>query len=213
MTTSLLKANKEWASKIAKEKPNFFQDLTLAQKPEILWIGCSDSRVPPTDLIQLGPGDIFVHRNIANIFVHSDLNLLSVLQYAVDFLKVKHIIVCGHSGCGGIVAAMDNRQYGIVDNWLRNIKDLYTIHKAKIEELKNPDERLNFLIQLNVMKSVQAVCHTTIVQNAWAKGEKISVHGWYYQLCDGILRELCVQSKQHVEDIYNMVADKKDILL
>ncbi|TPX38769.1 carbonic anhydrase [Synchytrium endobioticum] len=208
----LLQANKEWATKVANQSPNFFHDLSLAQSPEILWIGCSDSRVPPTDLVQLGPGDIFVHRNVANVVVHSDLNLLSVLQYAVDVLKVKHIIVCGHYGCGGVLAAMGNQQIGIIDNWLRNIKDIYVAYRSKIESLSDPKQRAELLVELNVHRSVQAVCHTTIVQNAWARGQQVSVHGWCYRISDGTIRDLkqCVKGLDEVEDVYNLVADEKD---
>ncbi|TPX30230.1 carbonic anhydrase [Synchytrium microbalum] len=209
--SQLLQANKQWASKVAREKPGFFHDLSIGQKPEILWIGCSDSRVPPTDLVQLGPGDMFVHRNIANVVVHSDLNLLSVIQYAVDVLKVKHIIVCGHYGCGGVLAAMGNHQYGLIDNWLRAIKDTYMIYRSKIESLTDPKERAELLIELNVIRSVQAVCHTTIVQNAWARGQPISVHGWCYRLSDGVIRDLklCVKGLNEIDDVYNLVADEK----
>ena len=190
LLNDLLKQNKNWAKRIAEEDPNFFQQLSNQQKPEILWIGCSDSRVPATEIIDVLPGTVFVHRNISNLVIHTDLNCLSVIQYAVDVLKVKHIIVCGHYGCGGIAAALENRSHGLIDNWLRHIKDIYRIHEKTLNAVPEGGKRINRLCELNVIEQVNNICHTTLLQHAWEKGQSISVHGWIYDTSDGILRDL-----------------------
>ncbi len=165
----LLLENKAWAKAKVEDDPQFFERLVNIQKPEFLWIGCSDSRVPPTEITQTQPGEIFIHRNIANMVVHTDMNLLSVLQYAVEVLQVDHVIVCGHYGCGGVKAAMTNQSYGIIDTWLRNIKDVYRHHKDQIDALENEDDRLNKLIELNVKEQLLNVAKTSIIQEAWLK--------------------------------------------
>jgi carbonic anhydrase len=185
----LFKNNKDWAESILKEDPGFFKRLSKIQVPEYLWIGCSDSRVPSNELINLAPGEVFVHRNIANLVVHTDLNCLSVIQYAVEVLKVKHIIVCGHYACGGIKAALDDRDHGLIDNWLGHIKDVSRIHAAELEGL-NEDDKQNRLCELNVIEQVSNVCNTTIVKNAWIAGAELSVHGWIYNISNGILKDI-----------------------
>ena len=196
----LLENNKKWASKIKAANPDFFSKLSKQQHPEYLWIGCSDSRVPANEIVNMLPGEIFVHRNIANLVIHTDLNCLSVIQYAVDVLKVKHIIVCGHYGCGGIKAAMDNLEHGLIDNWLRNIKDVYRYYQMTIDSHADEKERTNLLCELNVIEQVANVCHTTIVQSAWKSGQELTIHGWIYGIEDGILKDLNV-SVSNVSEI------------
>ena len=188
----LFDKNKKWAEKMKESNPDFFLNLSKQQKPEYLWIGCSDSRVPANQIVDLLPGEIFVHRNIANVVVHTDLNCLSVIQFAVEVLKVKHIIVCGHYGCGGIKAALENKDHGLIDNWLRNVKDVYRYHQNKIDSIQDGKERLNRMCELNVVEQVSNVCNTTIVQSAWKTGQNLSVHGWIYNIEDGILKDLDV---------------------
>lgn len=192
----LFDRNRQWAERVREADPAFFHDLAREQKPEYLWIGCSDSRVPANQIIDMSPGQVFVHRNIANVVVHTDLNCLSVIQYAVEVLKVKHIIVCGHYGCGGIQAAMEDREHGLIDNWLHNIRDVYRFHKKRFEALPDERKRLDLLCELNVVEQVVNTCHTTIVQGAWRSGQELAVHGWIYNLADGILRDLnvCIAS-------------------
>ncbi|KAI9095133.1 carbonic anhydrase 2 [Phlyctochytrium arcticum] len=185
----LLQNNKEWAAKMVAERPDFFTALADQQSPEILWIGCSDSRVPANQLMELLPGEVFVHRNIANIVHSADLNAHSVLQFAVDVLKVKHVIVCGHYGCGGVAAALTNKQFGLVDHWIKSIKDLYSQHEASLEGLPE-SEKLDRMVELNVTRSVEGVAHSTIVQNAWARGQTLAIYGWAYRLNDGIINDL-----------------------
>lgn len=188
----LFESNREWAQRIENEHPGFFEQLSRQQKPEYLWIGCADSRVPANEIINLPPGEVFVHRNIANVVVHTDLNCLSVIQYAVDVLKVKHIIVCGHYGCGGVQASMDSRNHGLIDNWLRHIRDVYRLYSSELEGIDNPDDRRDRLCELNVIEQVSNVCNTTMVRDAWANGQPLAVHGWIYRLEDGLLRDLDV---------------------
>ena len=185
----LLQQNKLWAANIKATDPGFFQTLAKEQTPRYLWIGCADSRVPSTQLVGLIPGQMFVHRNVANIVVHTDFNCLSVIQYAVDVLGIKHIIVCGHHGCGGVKAAMENVQHGLIDNWLRHVQDIVHGHQELLDE-KDEDKRLNRLCELNVIEQVFNVARTTIVQNAWQRGQDLTVHGWIYSLEDGLLRDL-----------------------
>ncbi|MBU1863046.1 MAG: carbonate dehydratase [Candidatus Omnitrophica bacterium] len=185
----LFDRNLAWADAIKKKDPEFFSRLSEQQNPEYLWIGCSDSRVPANQIVDLPPGEVFVHRNIANVVVHTDLNCLSVIQFAVEVLKVKHIIVCGHYGCGGIKAAMENQEHGLIDNWLRHIKDVSRFHAKKLKGL-TPDEKFDMLCELNVIEQVKNVCSTTIVQHAWKKGCELSIHGWIYNIKNGVLKEL-----------------------
>jgi len=186
----LLENNKEWAEKIKSEDPQFFEELGKQQSPEYLWIGCADSRVPATEIVNLMPGEIFVHRNIANMVIHTDLNCLSVIQYAVEVLKVKHIIVCGHYGCGGVNAAMGSCSHGLIDNWLRHIKDVYRVHKDTVDALETEEEKSNKMCELNVLEQVTNITQTTIVQDAWAKKQDLSVHGWIYDIHDGVIKDL-----------------------
>jgi carbonic anhydrase len=181
--------NAAWATAIKKDNPNFFSNLAKGQSPEYLWIGCSDSRVPANQLANLMPGEMFVHRNIANVVVHSDLNCLSVIQYAVQVLEVKHVIVCGHYGCGGVKAALGEQKNGLIDNWLRHIKDVRHTQAKRFEGLSN-DEKHDLLCELNVKAQVRNVCATTFVQNAWKKGKNVSIHGLIYDLKDGLLKDL-----------------------
>ena len=198
--------NENWAKSVEKEHPGFFKKLSQQQAPEYLWIGCSDSRVPANEIVGLMPGDVFVHRNIANVVVHSDLNCLSVLQFAVEILKVKHVIICGHYGCGGVKAALTNEKHGLIDNWLRTIKDTYRAHEKEIQSLKTQEERVSRLCELNVIEQVKSVVHTTIVQEAWDRGQELAVHGLIYSIADGLLRDLnvCVTSKDQLDHIYQI---------
>ncbi len=185
----LFERNLDWAAAVEKEQPGFFSKLASRQHPEYLWIGCSDSRVPANQIIDLPPGDVFVHRNIANVVVHSDLNCLSVIHYAIEVLKIKHIIVCGHYGCGGIKAAMGDKQFGLIDNWLGHIRDVSRFHADKLENL-SPDDRFDALCEINVVEQVTNVCNTTSVQTAWRNGLDLSVHGWIYDIENGLLQNL-----------------------
>ncbi len=198
--------NESWAKLVEKEHPGFFGKLSKQQAPEYMWIGCSDSRVPANEIVGLLPGDVFVHRNIANVVVHSDLNCLSVLQYAVEILKVKHIIVCGHYGCGGVKAALTNEKHGLIDNWLRTIKDTYCTHEKEIRSLATEEQKVSRLCELNVIEQVKSVAHTTIVQEAWDRGQQLAVHGFIYSIADGLLRDLnvCVTSKDQLHHIYQI---------
>ena len=186
----LFKNNKEWAESITKEDPDFFTNLSKLQSPEYLWIGCSDSRVPSNQLLNLAPGEVFVHRNIANMVIHSDLNCLSVIQYAVEVLKVKHIIVCGHYGCGGIKASMENSDHGLIDNWLGHIKDVHRLHADELKKISDATDKFHRLCELNVIEQVNNICNATIVKNAWKNGASLSVHGWIYNIENGILKDI-----------------------
>jgi carbonic anhydrase len=188
----LLDQNREWAEAITASDPEFFQTLAKQQTPKFLWIGCADSRVPATQLVGMVPGEMFVHRNVANVVVHTDFNCLSVMQYAVDVLKVDHIIVCGHHGCGGVKAAMDNLQLGLIDNWLRHVQDVIRDHEPELMNITDDTHRLDRLCELNVVEQVLNVASTTIVQNAWQRGQELVVHGWIYGLENGMLRDLGV---------------------
>ena len=202
----LFDTNREWATRIKESNPNFFLKLSNQQTPEYLWIGCSDSRVSENLLVGKMPGEIFVHRNIANIVVPSDLNCLSVMQFAVEVLTVKHIIVCGHYGCGGIKAAMDNQEHGLIDNWLRHIKDVYRYHQNRIDSFQSNEDKFNLLCELNVIEQVANVCHTTIVQNAWKSGRELAVHGWIYAIETGLLKDLdvCITKKSEISKIHQI---------
>jgi carbonic anhydrase len=188
----LLDQNRAWAENIKASDPNFFTALAKQQSPQFLWIGCADSRVPSTQLVGVAPGEMFVHRNVANVVDHTDFNCLSVMQYAVDVLKVEHIIVCGHHGCGGVKAAMDNVQFGLIDNWLRHVQDVILEHEETLAKIDDLDERFDRLCELNVIEQVRNVARTTIVQSAWQRGQELVVHGWIYGLQDGLLRDLGV---------------------
>lgn len=187
--SNLLEKNKKWADAINQEDPDFFTKLAKQQKPKYLWVGCSDSRVPATQIVDLEPGEIFVHRNIANQVIHTDLNCLSVIQYAVEVLKVEHIIVCGHYGCGGVQASMSDVQHGLIDNWLRHIKDVSRFNAEELENCK-PEEKFDRLCELNVLEQVHNVSNTTIVKNAWKSAQNLSIHGWIYNIENGILKNL-----------------------
>jgi carbonic anhydrase len=202
----LLENNRRWAARRLTEDPAFFARLSAQQRPKYLWIGCADSRVPANEIIGLLPGEVFVHRNVANVVVHTDLNCLSVLQYAVEVLRVSDVIVCGHYGCGGVQAALDARQYGLIDNWLRNVRDVSWRYQAELEAAG--DGQLDLLCELNVGQQVANVCHTTIVQNAWARSQDLTVHGWIYRLADGLLRdlELNIDGPQQISPVYRMDA-------
>ncbi len=188
-----------WATSIKEKDPEFFTRLSKQQTPEYLWIGCSDSRVSANQIINLQPGEVLVHRNIANVVVHTDLNCLSVIQFAVEVLKVKHIIICGHYGCGGIKAALENQEHGLIDNWLRHIKDVIRFNAEKFAGLDH-EEKLDLLCELNVKEQITNICNTTIVRNAWKQGEELSVHSWIYSIENGILKDLdtCVTSPQNL---------------
>jgi carbonic anhydrase len=186
----LLEDNKKWAGGMVSLDADFFTNLADIQTPDFLWIGCSDSRVPANEITGTQPGEMFVHRNIANMVVHTDLNLLSVLEYAVVHLKVKHIIVCGHYGCGGVKAAMDTRSYGLINKWLRNIKDVYRFHQDELNGIASEEERVNRLVELNVKEQVMNLAKTSIIQRAWKEENRPSIHGWVYGLTDGILKPI-----------------------
>ena len=196
----LFERNRAWAAAVKEEEPGFLSMLSQQQAPEYLWIGCSDSRVPANQIVSLPPGQVFVHRNIANLVVHTDLNCLSVIQYAVEILKVKHIIVCGHYGCGGIKAAMENQDHGLIDNWLRHIKDVIRFTTTKLAGL-DQEQKSDLLCELNVIEQDKNVCNTTIVQNTWKAGVELSVNGWIYNINNGILKDLgtCITSTQQLE--------------
>jgi len=185
----LFERNLAWAQAITENDPEYFQNLAAQQSPEFLWIGCSDSRVPANQIINLPPGQVFVHRNIANVVVHTDLNCLSVIHFAVEVLKVKHIIVCGHYGCGGVIAAMEDKDHGLIDNWLRHIRDVDRFNSKKLESL-GKHERLDALCELNVKEQVTNVCNTPIVQKAWNEGQSLHIHGWIYNIRNGLLKDL-----------------------
>lgn len=190
----LLHNNQAWAADRVKRDPSFFSRLATQQAPEFLWIGCSDSRVPANEIVGLDPGELFVHRNVANVVVHTDLNCLSVLQFAVDVLKVKHVIVCGHYGCGGIRAAMEKDSHGLIDNWLRHVQDVERAHDAELPGISDRDARVDRLCELNVIDQVGNVARTTVVQDAWQRGQGVELHGWIYGLTDGLITDLQVKT-------------------
>lgn len=206
----LLENNKKFVEETLKTDPNFFTHLAKEQTPPLLWIGCSDSRVPANQITGTHPGEVFVHRNIANMVVHTDMNMLSVLDYAVNVLKVQHVIVCGHYGCGGVKAAMGNQSVGIIDNWIRHIKDVYRLHHIELDAIENEGERLNRFIELNVKEQVFDLAKTSIVQGAWARGQELILHGWVYGLNSGYVTDLEVDldSTQDVEKMYRLQLKK-----
>lgn len=198
--------NKAWSENIKKERPDFFSNLEKQQTPKYLWIGCSDSRVPANQICGLEPGQVFVHRNVANVVTHTDFNCLSVLQYAVEVLKVEHVIVCGHYGCGGVNAALANQSFGLIDNWLRHIKDVLFEYKSELEKITDLKQRQDKLAELNVKAQVYNLCYTTIVQECWKRRQPLSIHGWIYGLQDGRLKDLnlCISSAEQVDQTYLM---------
>jgi len=188
--SDLIDNNRRWAAGVERREPGFFDRLSRQQAPRYLWIGCADSRVPANEIVGLMPGELFVHRNVANLVVHSDLNCLSVLQYAVEVLRVEHVIVCGHYGCGGVRAALSTQPLGLIDNWLRHIRDVHLWNREELAAIGDPIARVDRLCELNVEAQVANVCHTTIVQDAWGRGQAVTIHGWIYSLHDGLLRDL-----------------------
>jgi carbonic anhydrase len=202
----ILDNNKKWVESALAKDPNFFEELAKGQTPPLLWIGCSDSRVPANEIIGAKPGEVFVHRNIANMVVHSDMNMLSVLDYAVNVLKVKHVIVCGHYGCGGVKAAMGNQSIGIIDNWIRHIKDVYRLHNQYLDMIDDETERFNAFVEINVKEQVYDLSKTSIVQAAWKNGQELSLHGWVYGLNSGFVTDLNVNFSSNVEldEVYQL---------
>ncbi len=202
----ILDNNKQWVVNQLQIDPNYFKDLSQGQNPPLLWIGCSDSRVPANEIIGAKPGEVFVHRNIANMVIHSDMNMLSVLDYAVNALKIKHVIVCGHYGCGGIKAAMGNNSIGIIDNWIRHIKDVYRLHHAELNAIENENDRFNRFVEVNVIEQVYDLAKTSIVQSAWKSGQEVTLHGWVYGLNSGFVTDLNVNfsSNTDLDDVYQL---------
>jgi carbonic anhydrase len=193
---AILNNNREWSKRMTENQPDYFRKLAAQHAPDYLWIGCSDSRVPANEIAGLMPGELFVHRNVANIVYSADLNCLSVVEYAVDVLGVKHIIVCGHYGCGGVKAALDNLSHGLIDNWLTKIKDIYVRHREDIDSLNSEEDRINRMCELNVVEQAKSLSHTTIVQDAWRRGQELSIHGWIYGLQDGLVNDLGIRITQ-----------------
>ncbi len=195
----LLENNRKWSERVREQRPTFFSDLAKQQTPEYAWIGCSDSRVSASNIVGLLPGEVFVHRNIANLVIHTDMNCLSVLQFAVEVLQVKHIIVCGHYGCGGVKAALEDKRHGLIDNWLRHIQDTVNLYDNVLSNIEDESQKLNKLCELNVIEQVLNVGETTIVQDAWSRGQELRVHGWIYDLTDGIISDLGVHLENQME--------------
>ena len=202
----ILENNIEWVESTLAKDPNYFLDLAKGQTPPLLWIGCSDSRVPANEIIGAKPGEVFVHRNIANMVVHSDMNMLSVLDYAVNVLKVKHVLVCGHYGCGGIKAAMGNESIGIIDNWIRHIKDVYRLHSVYLDSILDENDRFNAFVEINVKEQVFDLAKTSIVQSAWKNGQELTLHGWAYGLNSGFVTDLEVNISSDIDldDVYKL---------
>ncbi|MCB0318266.1 MAG: carbonate dehydratase [Bdellovibrionales bacterium] len=199
----LLDNNQAWVSRVTEKDPNFFSELSKQQLPEILWIGCSDSRVPANQIVGLLPGELFVHRNVANVVVHSDLNCLSVMQFAVEVLKIKHIIVCGHYGCGGVVAALEESRFGLIENWVGHIVDIKYKHSDLLEKISD-EQKANALCELNVIEQAMNVCSSSIVKDAWSKNSSLCIHGWIYDIADGLLKDLgvCIEDPAIKKDVY-----------
>lgn len=202
----LLLNNKEWVASKLNEDPEFFTKLANGQQPPLLWIGCADSRVPANEIIGAQPGEVFVHRNIANMVLHTDMSMLSVLDYAVNVLKVKHVVVCGHYGCGGVQAAMTNRSFGLIDNWIRHIKDVYRLHQSELDSISVERDRFNRFVELNVVEQVNDLAKTSIVQSAWKNSQELYLHGWVYDVADGIIRDLEVSMHNNSQqaDVYQL---------
>lgn len=206
----LFEKNKKWAQSIKAHDPEFFQKLSQQQSPSYLWIGCSDSRVPANQIVGLLPGELFVHRNVANVVVHTDLNCLSTIQFAIDVLKVKHIIVCGHYGCSGVRGALRGERFGLIDNWLRHVQDVRQKHESRLIAISDEDQRWDRLCELNVIEQVMNVCQTTIVQDSWERGQELAVHGWIYKVQDGLLRDLniCITQTTELTKVYQAALSK-----
>ncbi|MFW2457651.1 carbonate dehydratase [Methyloversatilis discipulorum] len=204
-TDQLFEANRLWADRMRADDPQFFERLATLQSPEYLWIGCSDSRVPANQIVGLIPGEVFVHRNVANVVVQTDLNCLSVMQYAVDVLKVKHILVVGHYGCGGVRAALHDMRFGLIDNWLRNVQDVRNKHRGLLDAVAEGEVREDRLCELNVIEQAMNVCETTVIRDAWARGQQVRVHGWIYGLKDGLVRNLRMEAsgENELEQAYD----------
>ena len=202
----LLQNNKEWVAATLEQDPHFFENLANGQQPPLLWIGCADSRVPANQIIGAKPGEVFVHRNIANMVVHSDMNMLSVLDYAVNALKVKHVIVCGHYGCGGVKAAMGNSHIGIIDNWIRHIKDVYRFHNEELNGIEDEEKRFDRFVELNVVEQVLDLAKTSIVQNAWRNEQPLHLHGWVYAIHDGLVKDLdiTIRDNKELDEVYQL---------
>ena len=199
----LLKENQQWAAEKISKDPDYFERLSHLQTPEFLWIGCSDSRVPANEITGTQPGEIFVHRNVANMVVHTDLNLLTVLEYAVNQLKVKHVIVCGHYGCGGVQAAMTNHNFGIINKWLRNIKDVHRLHREEVDSIPDEEKRIDRMVELNVKEQVMNLAKTSIIQKAWKKNQFPHLHGWVYGLKDGLIKPIFeMEASTHIDPLY-----------
>ena len=202
----LIENNREWVSTKLENDPDYFKKLSKGQQPPLLWIGCADSRVPANEIIGAESGEVFVHRNIANMVIHTDMSMLSVLDYAVNILKVKHVIVCGHYGCGGIQAAMSNQSNGLIDNWVRHIKDVYRFHHKELDLIENEEERFNRFVELNVVEQVYDLAKTSIVQNAWGRGQDLMIHGWVYGVHNGLIRDLnlTMKNNSNLQDVYQL---------
>jgi len=202
----IIENNKKWVENKLELDPQYFERLSKGQKPPLLWIGCADSRVPANEIIGAQPGEVFVHRNIANMVIHTDMSMLSVLDYAVNVLKVKHVIVCGHYGCGGIEAAMTNKSIGLIDNWIRHIKNIYRVHKKELDNIKDLSERTNRFVELNVIEQVYDLAKTSIVQNAWGINQDLTIHGWVYGVDNGIVKDLGVNFKNdsQLDEVYKL---------
>ena len=201
----LFEHNREWALKKLDSDPEIFEKLSKKQRPKYLWIGCSDSRIPAEEFLGLSPGELFVHRNIGNVFAHTDFNCLSVLQYGIEYLDIEHVIICGHYGCGGVAAAMETEQMGLVDNWTRHIRDVYAKEKEELDSIIDKEARYMRLVELNVLHQVMNVCHTTIVQNRWAAKKLLTIHGWVYDISTGLIKDLncCISSIDQINEAYH----------
>lgn len=202
----MLQNNRDWVQRKLSEDPNYFTQLAEGQKPPLLWIGCADSRVPANQIIDAPPGEVFVHRNIANMVIHTDMNMLSVLDYAVNVLHIKHVVVCGHYGCGGIQAAMGNQSFGLIDNWIRHIKNIYRLHKDELDSIENEKQRFDRFVEINVIEQVYDLAKTSIVQNAWRNGEDLMLHGWAYGVDTGIVKDLDVNigNQSQLDETYQL---------
>lgn len=202
----LLNNNLKWVEEKLKEDSNYFNKLSQGQNPPLLWIGCADSRVPANEITGTKPGEVFVHRNIANMVIHTDMSMLSVLDYAVNVLKVNHVIVCGHYGCGGVMAALQNKQYGLIDNWLRHIKDVYRTYKIELESISDPAVKANRFVELNVIEQVCDLSKTSIIQNAWRKKKRLELHGWVYDIKNGLIKDLniSISDNSGLEEVYKI---------
>jgi len=209
---NLFNQNLAWSNKMKSNDPHFFDKLVDQQTPEYLWIGCSDSRVPANEIVGLLPGELFVHRNVANMVLQTDFNCLSVLQYAIEILKVKHVIICGHYGCGGVKAALDNKPHGLIDNWLHSIKGVYKQNEHKLNRLPSDVAKLDKMCELNVKQQVYNICYTTIVQEAWLRDQSLSIHGWIYDIKDGVLKNLgiTVSGQDQIEPIYQLATEDEE---